>query len=407
MKKFCLYFQVHQPFRLRGYHFFNIARHHDYFDDPLNKRLLKKVAENCYLPANKLFLNLFKRYHGRFKIALSISGTALDQFELYAPEVIGSFQELVSTGSVELLAETDMHSLASLVSPQTFKAQVNQHMEKIGYYFHQSPAVFRNTELIYANHIGKMLAGMGFRGTVAEGVSQLLENRSPNHVYTSADRKPFKLLLRNFPLSDDISFRFSDRAWDHWPLTVDKFLNRIDNMDPSHEIINLFMDYETLGEHQKKESGIFDFIRNLPEHVFKSGVHEFCTPAKAMEEIAPAGQIDVPEPASWADSEKDLSAWLGNDMQKEAFENLYALEASITQIDDASIINDWRYLQTSDHFYYMSTKLHSDGEVHNYFNPYRSPYEAFINYMNVVNDLTIRISKKITKKEAIHQSDHH
>ena len=402
MKKFCLYFQIHQPFRLRSYHFFNIAKHHDYFDEPLNKRILKKVVKNCYLPANKLFLSLIKRYHGKFRICLSISGTALNQFERYAPEVIQSFQELVSTGSVELLAETDLHSLASVVSPRAFNEQVDRHREKIGYYFHQNPRVFRNTELIYSNHIGKMAARMGFMGMLTEGADHTSKTQNPNHIYTSAGNPTFKLMLRNYRLSDDITFRFSDRAWDQWPLTVDKFIDWICMVDQPYEIINLFMDYETFGEHQKKESGIFDFMRNLPAHVFDLQGYEFCTPSEAMAQIAPIGEISMPAPISWADSEKDLSAWLGNDMQKEAFENLYALEKLIRPINDASIVSDWQYLQASDHFYYMSTKSHSDGEVHSYFNPYRSPYEAFINFMNVVNDLTIRITKKRTKKEAVY-----
>lgn len=388
MKSICFYFQVHQPFRLRTYRFFDIGSKHDYFDKVQNRWLCRRIADKCYLPANSLMLELIKRTEGRFRIAYSISGTALDQFEAYTPEVIESFQTLAQSGCVEFLSETYSHSLASLVSPSEFKQQVEQHGKKIERLFGQTPKVFRNTELIYSDAIGDMVSRMGFKAQLAEGARQILAWRSPNYLYRHPENSDFVLLLKNYQLSDDIAFRFSQHTWVGFPLTCDKFvdwLNQTDNPD----CINLFMDYETFGEHQWQETGIFDFLRYLPQTVFDRSDFDFKTPSELLSCYEPKGEFSAKEPVSWADEERDLTAWLGNDLQNDAFEQLYAMEEKINRCGDEDLLRKWRYLQTSDNFYYMCTKWFSDGDVHKYFNHYNSPYEAYINYMNVLADFKL------------------
>ncbi len=397
MKSICLYFQVHQPFRLKKYRFFEIGKDHYYWDDYTNKRILRKVANKAYLPTNKLFLQLLERYPGRFKLTFSITGLALDQFELYAPEVIASFQDLAKTGQVEFLAETYSHSLTALSDPDEFKDQVVKHSKKIEELFGQKPKVFRNTELVYSDEIGTLVYKMGYKTMLAEGAKHILGWKSPNFLYYNTNQPKLKLLLRNFKLSDDIAFRFTNKGWSEWPLTADKFVKWLSEQDDNEDVVNLFMDYETFGEHQTEESGIFDFLKAFPETVLENTDIDFITPSDAAKRFQPMAPLPVPFPSSWADEERDLSAWLGNDLQNEAFRKLNALRSDVLAADDANLQQDFAYLQASDHFYYMCTKFFSDQAVHNYFNPYSSPYDAFMNYMNVLSDFIIRLEKSIKR----------
>lgn len=400
MKTICFYFQVHQPFRLRRYRFFDIGKNHNYFDEFANRSIMRKVAEKCYLPTNKLMLDLIKEYGSRFKISYSISGTALDQFEMYAPDVLETFQKLAKTGSVEFLAETYSHSLSALKSREEFTRQVKAQMAKVENLIGYKPKSFRNTELIYSDEIGAMVADLGFNTMLTEGAKHILGWKSSNFVYSNAINPKLRLLLKNFRLSDDIAFRFSNRDWSEWPLTTEKYVHWLNNINPNEEIVNLFMDYETFGEHQWAETGIFDFMRALPGRVFANTNFEFLTPSEATQKHQPVALLHVPHPISWADEERDLTAWLGNELQDSAFNELYNLADMVEKIDDPNIKRDWLYLQTSDHFYYMCTKWFSDGDVHKYFNPYDTPYEAFINFMNVLSDFTIRLKSKLIEEPA-------
>ena len=391
MKNICFYFQVHQPFRLKHFRFFDISQNQNYFDDKANHDIMRKVAEKCYLPANNLMLDLIKKYKGKFKISYSISGIALDQFELYAPDVLESFKKLAKTGCVEFLAETYAHSLASVISPEEFKRQVKQHESKIEKLFGQKPKVFRNTELVYSNHIGQMVSELGYKAMITEGADKVLTWQSPNHLYQSQTTPGLNLLLKNYKLSDDIAFRFSHKDWSEWPLTSEKFVNWLNNIQFNPEVVNLFMDYETFGEHQWEDSGIFEFMKLLPDRVLKHSEFGFVTPSEAAESLKPVNQLDIHNYISWADEERDLSAWLGNPYQDDAYESLYRLEQKVLDCTDEKIKQDWNYLQTSDHFYYMCTKFWADGDVHKYFSPYKTPHEAFINYMNVLVDFEERL----------------
>ena len=392
-KSICLYFQVHQPARLRLYRFFDIGKDSHYYDDFANRTILRRVAQKCYLPMNALLLELIEANKGAFKVAFSISGTVLEQFDRYAPEVIESFRKLAQTGCVEFLSETYYHSLASLASEAEFKHQVLKHKEAIEHYFGVTPKTFRNTELIYSDAIGEMVYGMGFKAMLTEGAKHVLGWKSPNFVYNCAMAKNLKLLLKNSSLSDDIAFRFSDRGWSDWPLTGEKYLTWLKSSAQNEEIVNLFMDYETFGEHQKAQSGIFDFMKFLPEVVLADGEFEFVTPAQAAKKHRSVGELDVMDPISWADEERDVTAWLGNDLQNEAFAKLYALAPKVKKAKNKDFEYVWHFMQNSDHFYYMATKWFSDGDVHSYFNPYGSAYEAFINYMNVLSDFDIELTK--------------
>jgi len=392
MRAICFYFQVHQPFRLKRYRFFDIGKDHYYFDEYANRTIMRKVAEKCYLPANQVFLDLIKEYGTRFKISYSISGTALDQFEMYAPDVLESFKRLAETGCVEFLAETYSHSLSALKNKEEFTEQVRLQTEKIERLLGYKSTVFRNTELIYSDGIGEMVADMGFKAQLTEGAKHVLGWKSPNYLYCNAINPRLKVLLKNFRLSDDVAFRFSNHEWSEWPLTTDKFVNWLNDIDKKEQIINLFMDYETFGEHQWAETGIFEFLKALPGRVFSHSDFTFKTPSEVADTFDPVAAVHVPYPISWADEERDLTAWLGNELQDEAFNNLYSLADWVRKVDDPDIKRDWKYLQTSDHFYYMCTKWFSDGDVHKYFNPYDTPYDAFINYMNILSDFIIRLN---------------
>lgn len=396
-KSVCLYFQVHQPSRLRLYRFFDIGKDSHYYDDFANRTILKRVAQKCYLPMNQLLLEQITKSKGKLKLAFSISGSALEQFDRYAPEVVESFRKLADTGKVEFLCETYNHSLSSLASGQEFENQVRRHKEAIEKYFGVTPKTFRNTELIYSDSIGKEVYNLGFKTMLTEGARHIMGWRSPNYLYNNEYKSGLKVLLRNYSLSDDIAFRFSDRGWGEWPLTAEKYLGWIKASEG--EIVNLFMDYETFGEHQGAECGIFDFMRAFTDLVAKDSELEFVTPSKAATKHHSVGEISVPEAISWADEERDLSAWLGNELQQDAFHKLYELEEKLSLADDEALWTDYGHLQESDHFYYMCTKFFSDGEIHSRFNPYATPYEAFINYMNVLSDFSIRLDNAIAEKK--------
>lgn len=397
MKTICLYFQVHQPFRFKRYRFFEIGNNHYYYDDYSNESLLRKIATKSYLPANKLLLDIFKEYGCRFKVAFSISGSALDQFELYAPDVLESFKKLADTGCVEFLSETYSHSLVSLKDREEFENQVKAHDEKIFKLFGKKPTVFRNTELIYNNEIGDWVADMGYKAVITEGAKHILGWKSPNYVYCSASSPRLKLLLKNYRLSDDIAFRFSDRGWNEFPLTADKFVSWIKTIDKKEDTLNLFMNYDTFGNIQPKETGIFEFLKAFPKLVLATNNITFSTPSEIIDRFQPVAQLSVPHSISWADEERDISAWLGNELQKEAHDKLYDLKEKINQISDNKIITDWKYLQNSDHFYYMCTKFFIHGSLHSYFNPFSSPYDAFINYMNILSDFEIRVNEQVAE----------
>ena len=393
-KSVCLYFQVHQPTRLRLYRFFDIGKDSHYYDDFADRTILKRVAQKCYLPMNQLLLDVIKQQKGAFKVAFSLSGSVLEQFERYAPEVIDSFRELADTGCVEFLAETYYHSLASLASEAEFSHQVLKHKAQVEQLFGQTPKVFRNTELIYSDSIGKQVYQLGFKTMLTEGARHIMGWKSPDYVYSCAEQPKLKLLLRNYSLSDDIAFRFSNKSWKDWPLTAEKYLSWLKQSEG--EIINLFMDYETFGEHQAASSGIFDFMRYLPEAITQDGTFEFVTPSQAARKHKAVAPIDVPQTISWADEERDVTAWLGNELQQDAFNKLYAQTEKLSILNNPTLWEDFGHLQESDHFYYMCTKFFSDGAVHKYFNPYDTPYEAFINYMNVLSDFIIRVNDALT-----------
>lgn len=397
MKSICFYFQIHQPFRLKTYRFFDIGNDHYYYDDFANDDIITRIAQRSYMPANEMLLDMIKENGKKFKVAFSISGTALEQLEQYVPEFIDSMKDLADTGCVEFLSETYAHSLSSLVDPEEFVAQVKAHDEKIYQLFGQKPKVFRNTELIYDDDIAAMVASMGFKGAITEGAKHILGWKSPNYLYKAASAPKLKLLLKNSKLSDDISFRFSNPEWAAYPLTADKYINWIATLPEEEMLINLFMNYETFGELQPRESGIFEFMKALPRFAAEHGI-EFMTPSEVVSKMKPVSELSVMHPISWADEARDTSAWMGNILQEEAVNKLYCLGERIRLVADKRIRQDWNYLQASDHFYYMSTKHSSDGSVHSHYSPYDSPYSAFTNYMNVLSDFLIRVREQFPEE---------
>ncbi|MBE6176900.1 MAG: glycoside hydrolase family 57 protein [Alistipes sp.] len=399
MKTVCLYFQVHQPWRLKKYRFFNMGKDHNYLDDLSNRSIMQKVARQCYLPMNALLLKLIQENKGKFRCSFSITGIAVEQFKAYCPEVLDSFKALAATGCVEFLGETYSHSLAALASKEDFTEQVKLHTAMIKKEFGQKPTAFRNTELIYSDEIGAMVSELGFKTMLAEGARHILGWKSPNYVYANAIDQKMRLLLRNYKLSDDIAFRFSNQGWDEYPLTADKYVSWLASEETPGEVVNLFMDYETFGEHQGAETGIFDFMKALPKVALGAGV-EFATVSEAAKKFQPVSVLHCPHVMSWADEERDITAWLGNELQNEAFSKLYAMKEKIAKLKSADFDYVWNFLQTSDHFYYMATKWLSDGDVHSYFNPYDSAYDAFINYMNVLSDFQIEVEKALEAKAA-------
>ena len=390
MKQICFYFQIHQPFRLKRYRFFNIGKDHYYYDDFSNEDIMQRIAADSFVPANRMLFDLINQYKGRFKVAFSISGTALEQLETHAPEVINGLRQLAETGNVEFIAETFAHSLASIYDPVDFKDQVEKHADKIEMLFGHKPTVFRNTELIYSDKIGRAVYEMGYDKIITDGAKHVLGWKSPNFVYQSAVEPKLKLLLKNSKFSDDIMFRFSNYSWDQYPLTAEKFIDWIDSTPKEEQVVNLFMNYETFGAMQPSHTGIFEFMKALPQFAFEKGIG-FATPSEVMDNNNPIADLSVPYPISWADDERDLSAWTGNTLQKEALKTLYDIGERLRMTSDRRLKQDWLYLQTSDHFYYMSTKHFSDGATHSQFSPYPTPYDAFINYMNVLSDFIKRV----------------
>lgn len=396
-KAIVLYLHVHQPYRIRHYTIFDTGANHDYFEAPPgsrtdNQAILSKVTEKSYLPTNRRLLKLLEQ-HPEFRLSLSITGTVLEQLEAWAPDALASFRALVDTGRVEIVGETYHHSLAFFYSRPEFEMQVRMHREAVERLLGTTPTAFRNTELAYNNELAAWADQAGYKAVLAEGWDPVLGWRSPNYVYRPAGSQNIRLLMKNYRLSDDIAFRFGNRDWPEWPLTADKFAHWLSE-DGDASNFDLFMDYETFGEHQWSESGIFDFLEHLPKQWLKSKDHGFMTVSQAAEQLPVTGEVDVPHTITWADTERDLSAWLGNAMQHEAAAALYELEARVLGSNDLALIDDWRKLQASDHFYYMCTKWFSDGDIHAYFSPYETPYEAYMNFMNAYHDLRFRLAAK-------------
>ena len=422
-KTICFYFQVHQPYRLSHCNVFEIGNKENYFCGPQNyenQKVFEKIAHKCYLPTNKIILDLLKK-HPEFRVSYSFSGVFLDQCLSYGDlgkEVLDSFKAIIDTGQAEILSETYYHSLAWIYSKDEFAKQIEWHKKLIYKIFHKKPQIFRNTELIYSNELAEFIREMGFKGILAEGWDYYLEWRSQNHLYKPKkvelhpeDRKiaknnrirktlpkDFVMLLKNYKLSDDIAFRFSNKSWAEWPMTADKFASWASSAEG--DTINLFMDYETFGEHQWEDTGIFEFMKHLPNECLKRNIG-FKTPSETLKAYKPVGELDVPNLMSWADMERDLSAWCSNDLQKNALERIFSLEGKIkstlnklSKKDRSEVMDIWRKFQTSDHFYYMSTKYWNDGDVHAYFSPYESPYDAFITYMNTLSDFEHKLENK-------------
>jgi len=385
MTSICFYFQVHQPMRLNRFNIFN--GNSAYFDEHKNRQIIEKVSNKCYIPTNNILLNLIEQHKNKFKIAFSLTGVFIEQCQKYAPHVIESFKQLANTGKVEFLSETYYHSLSALFSQKEFEDQIRLHNNLVNDLFGQKPEVFRNTEAMYSNSIAKTIENLGYKGIITEGHEKVLSWRSPNYLYRPAGCENIVSLLRNYKLSDDIGFRFSAKWWEGYPLTADKYAAWLSKCEG--DCVNLFIDYETFGEHQWQDTGILEFLRHLPNEVLKYSHLEFKTPSEVVKSYKPVGTIDVPYVLSWADVDRDASAWLENEMQKFAFDQMIKLEEKVRQ--NPELLKVWRQLQISDHFYYMCTKWFADGDVHKYFNAYDSPYDAFINYMNVLQDIKSRL----------------
>ncbi|MDB5272904.1 MAG: alpha-amylase [Chitinophagaceae bacterium] len=389
MPSVCLYFQVHQPLRIRNFSFFDIGQQKDYFNNELNEEILHKVSDNCYLPANTLLLSLVKKYKGKFYCCFSLSGILIEQLAKHRPDVIASFKALADTGCIEFLGETYYHSLAAFYNKEEFDRQIKLHKKAVKKYFGKEPVVFRNTELLYQDAVSETAFRNGYQGVWIEGSENNLGKANPNRIYTNATEQ-LVLIPRNFVLSDEIAFRFKQKAT---PLTAQLFTKKILQLTSSQNTINLGLDYETFGEHFHKEEGILSFLSQWINNCIQSKKITFLTPSATIDQHYTVKKLNVPHITSWADSEKDISAWVQNDMQKECIEKLYALRDIILKLKNRSLLETWSALQCSDHFYYMSTKQHSDGEVHNYFSPFDSPHGAYIAYINVLADLELKIDK--------------
>ncbi len=401
----CPYFHVHQPHRIKRYRVFDIGRDNEYFNasdetDLNNGKVLRKVADKSYRPTTAVLGELLAR-HPEFRFALSFSGTVLDQFELYAPDVLERFQELVKSGRVEILADTYYHSLAFFYSVPEFERQVAHHQKRIYDLFGVTPRVFRNTELSYTNTLAKWCEDNGYLGIMAEGWDPVLGWRSPNYVYQPTGCERIKVLLKNYKLSDDVAFRFGNRGWESWPLDAPTYAHWIHAHHGDGNTINLFMDFETFGEHQWEDTGIFNFLRALPSALLNHHDTSFKTPTETILAYPSVGEIDVPHILTWADTDRDLTAWTGNDIQKDAIASIYSMEDRVMRTKDTDLIETWRRLQTSDHFYYMCTKWFQDGDVHAYFSPYESPYDAYIAFMNALSDLQLRVTEVLRREEEI------
>ena len=388
MKTICLYFQIHQPIRLKRYRFFDIGSDHYYYDDFSNEDILKGIADRSFLRANSMLLNMIKEHEGKFKVAFSVSGVALEQLEIYVPEAIDGLKELAKTGCVEFLSETYGHSLSCLYDEEEFRKQVEEHAAKIELLFGKKPKVFRNTELIYSDEIGNMVYNMGYKAMITEGAKHVLGWKSPNYLYCSISNPGLKVLLRNTRFSEDIMFRFSDYNWSEYPLVADKFIHWINELSESEQLINLFMNYESLGSIQPADTGIFEFFKALPGFALSKKIG-FYTPSEVISKLKPVDKISVPYPCSWSGEEKDVSAWTGNTLQQEALQKLYSIGERVRLCEDRRIKQDWSYMQVSDHFRFMSTKYFPGPSV---YSPYDNAYDAFSNYMNVLSDFISRVN---------------
>ncbi len=393
MKAVSFNFEIHQPFRLKRYRFFDIGNDHYYYDDFLNDDIVTRIAAQSYMPAAETLLRMINDTKGAFRCSISITGAAIEQFEQYVPEFIDLLKKLADTGKVEFLATPYAHSLAALYDPEELAQQVKAQCDKLHSLFGVKPKVFRNTELIYSDDIAPQVLAMGFKGCLTEGAKHILGWKSPNYVYTAASAPKLKLLLRNSKLSDDIAFRFSDTSWDAFPLTADKYIDWIASTPADEQIINICLNLETFGGMQPASTGIFQFLEALPRFAAERGV-EFWTPSEAVSKLKSVGELAVVHPISAADEARDTSAWLGNALQREALDKLYAAGERVRLCEDRRLKQDWWYLQASDHFYYMSTKHFADGSVHANFSPYETPYQAFINYMNVLADFLVRVDEQ-------------
>ncbi|MEZ4828515.1 MAG: glycoside hydrolase family 57 protein [Bacteroidia bacterium] len=391
MPSVCLYFQVHQPYRLRPYSVFHIGSHHKYWNKRQNESLLKRISDHCYLPANQTILSAIEKHKGKFRVAYSLSGSVLEQLENFRPDVLDSFRRLAQTGCVEFLAETYYHSLSFLFDREEFFRQLTLHKSKIQELLGQSPSVFRNTELIYQNHLGFYISQLGYSGIIAEGTQAGLHGRSPHYLYHPPHYNKIKLLLRNYALSDDLGFRFGDRNWAHYPLHTDVFAGWLASQQG--EVICLGLDYETFGEHHKADTGILGFLEALPEAVLQTGNLDFLTPSEVFARYEAKGSFDASRFQSWAGTDKDISPWKGNEMQEEALEKVYGLRQQVLEKNTPEILREWSLLQTSDHFYYMATREGADANVHAHFSPWKSPFDAYIHYMNVITDFQIKLNK--------------
>ena len=395
MASICMYFQVHQPLRLRKVSLLNVfsgqmhpSPKEAYFNRELNEQIFRKVATKCYLPTNELLLKLIEEHNGDFRFSFSLTGVFLEQCEMFGKDVLESFKRLADTGSVDFLAETYYHSLSSFYRDGSeFDSQVKMHHEAIRSLLGVSPQVFRNTESIFSNEIAARAERLGYSGIVAEGVEHTLGWRSPNYLYNVQGCEKIKVLMRNYNLSDDIGYRFSSRAWKEWPLTAEKYAGWLAKCDG--QCVNVFMDFETFGEHHWGDTGIFSFLRHLPAACLSHKNLNFKM-AREVAEWDARGTMDVPYPTSWADMERDLSAWLGNDMQNACFHEMESL-GDAARRQGGEHLEAWRLLQSSDHLYYLCTKSMSDGDVHKYFSHYANPYEGFINYMNIIQDFKSRL----------------
>ncbi len=404
-KTLCFYFQIHLPFQLRRYRFFDIGNSDQYYDEFNIRNYLQKIVEQCYLPMNRVLLDIIKEYGKKFKVAFSITGETIEQLEQYAPQVLDSFKELAATGSVEFICETYAHSLAFLKDEKELERQLNKQAATIKKYFDQEPVTARLTGLMYSDQIGERVAKLGFKAIVTEGAKHVLGWKSPNYVYSNVNNPNLNVLLRNFHLSDDIAYRFSDTSWSEWPVTSEKFVNWLDAVNESDEVVNLFMDYITFGNRHTRSTGIFEFMRYLPKEVFSHDKFEFLTPSEVIKKHKPVGPVQVPYPISWSEEERDLSIWLGNDLQNDAFTSLCDLGEKVRFVDNAVLTQDWERLQDSDHYYYMCTKWMSNASSRRFKSVYSSPYDAYINYMNVLSDLISRVNEAVGEKVALLKKD--
>lgn len=392
MPAVCFYFQVHQPFRLRPFTIFDVGAgdHPAYFDDAKNAEIIRRVADKCYRPTNRLLLDLIDRYAGKFSVTFSLTGTVIDQLSAHAPDVLESFKALAATGHVELLCETDNHSLSAVLDWDEFAREVAAHRQRMADVFGAAPTIFRNTELIYSDELARRVEQLGFAGILIDGVPRVLAGRVPGHVYGAAGSRRIAVLPKNSQLSDDIAFRFSNQSWSEWPLTAPKFAAWVSALEGTEETVNLFLDYETFGEHQWESTGIFDFLGALPAEILRYPENRFATPSMLVRELPSRGTLQTTDWISWADIDRDLTAWLGNSLQREAARQVYELREAVQASGDPGLVQVWRRLLTSDHFYYMCLKWFADGDVHKYFSPYGSPYDAYIYYLNVLQDIRVR-----------------